>query len=85
MKLQSSLKEALCILKGRASRTTEHSSSMCCFLKLTLIERKGQDVVTRDDKTDRFVSACGMQNLKLTNENMGNMNGILKCSVYGDL
>ena len=57
----------------------------CCFLKLTLIERKGRDIVTRDDKTDRFVSACGMQNLKLTNENMGNMNGILKCSVFGDL
>ena len=51
--------------------------------KKTLIESR--DIVTRDDKTDRFVSACGMQNLKLTNENMGNMNGILKCSVFGDL
>ena len=46
---------------------------------------KARVIVTRDDKTDRFVSARGMQNLKLTNENMGNMNGILKCSVFGDL
>ena len=60
--------------KWRSSSGRSHSETH-------LNRKKRSDIVTRDDKTDQFVSACGMQNLKLTNENMGNMNGILKCSV----